>query len=126
MQVKEEAGNWRPATLFRSKQDRSVVLWFGRREYEGLSGDYRFSDMHLTDPDGVAIVYRRFAPVLIPSSDTAEASSTPGLQHTTRRISVAYCPFISVAIALQEATAITQGMRTQRACYKRIEVVGHW
>ena len=86
MQVKEEAGNWRQATLFRSKQDRSVVLWFGHQEYEGLSGDYHFSDMHLTDSDGDIIEYRRFTPVAGRCSGRGRRTATAGSHDVTREV----------------------------------------
>ena len=58
--MKEVNGKWRDLRIFRSKENRDdVVLFFGKAEYEGLSGGYRYEShggkMLLTDPDGDVI-----------------------------------------------------------------------
>ena len=55
-QVKEDNGKWRDFRLLRSKKNiDDVVLFFGKSEYEGLNGGYRYElkgdKMVLTDPD---------------------------------------------------------------------------
>ena len=52
-QVQDESGSWRQALLYRSRDDRRVVvLWYGGDEYEGIGSRYTYRGKVLRDGDG--------------------------------------------------------------------------
>ena len=63
IQVLEEDGAWRPATLYQHKQKQNdVVLYFGDSEYEGLDLPYQygFQPRTVLDCDGDIVQTRRW------------------------------------------------------------------
>lgn len=74
LEVQEEDGSWRPATLYRHRRHHNtVVVSFGDGEYEGLCGTYRFNRSpplkhQLQDGDGDIIPTRgmRSSPEKVP------------------------------------------------------------
>jgi hypothetical protein len=71
IELQEEDGSWRSVEISRSKHqtNRSIVLYFGQDEYEGLAGDYQisghflqFSNDRLLDGDGEEIAWRQAPP----------------------------------------------------------------
>ena len=64
LEVQEDDGRWRPATLFRPRKRRvgsQIVIWFGGVEYEGIGGDvYTWWAGVLRDADKDVIPQRSF------------------------------------------------------------------
>ena len=63
IQVLEEDGAWRPATLYQHKQKQNhIVLYFGDSEYEGLDMPYHYGSQPRTvlDCDGDIVQTRRW------------------------------------------------------------------
>jgi len=59
IQVREDDGSWKDATLYRRKGTDTVCLWFGGEEYEGLDGAYLMVGGVVFDGDNVEVKTRR-------------------------------------------------------------------
>jgi len=64
LQIQEEDGTWRQATMYYMKDSEVIVLWFGGEEYEGLSGDYRVTEGLIRDGDGDLVAHKRMLPTI--------------------------------------------------------------
>ena len=58
VQVREDDGSWKDATLYRRKDTDTACLWFGKDVYEGLDGSYMMVGGVIFDLDNVEVKTR--------------------------------------------------------------------